>query len=451
MAEANRRRRAIASLSVRFDRAGWCHLARLLRLPSARPGAIGWRGPLAVLLGLLLGAGGLTARALARPVATVKPVVAVPQGFVGVDADGPLFDPTAQLNLGRQLTEMVAHGVQSVRVAFDWAAAQPFASFNDPAYVALSPVQKSDYTNVGGVPTDFAPIDQFVGLAAQRGLTVLPTVLYSPGWDSLANHSGGLAIPADPAPYGRFLAGLIYRYGPHGSFWSANPQIKRLPIRRWQIWNEPNLAYYWPQPFAPSYVRVLRAAHAAIKQADPGAQVVLGALTNFAWKSIGQILRVSGARSLFDIATVNAFTKTPANVILYLRLMRNALARLGEAKLPLIDSEMSWPSALGKTPQRWDFDTSESGQARNIAALLPMLAAQRVSLGLLSFYYYTWVGNEAPRSPAFNYAGLLALRHGSVVAKPALSVFTKGVLSLERCQRVSNLATRCARPINPAR
>ena len=412
-------------------------------------GALRWTGPLAILVAVLFGAGALGGPVFARTAATVEPVAAVPQGFVGMDGDGPLFDPTAPLSLGNQLTQMVAGGVQSVRVAFDWAAAQPYESFSDPGYVALTPAQKLEYTPVGGVPTDFTPLDQLVGLASQRGLTILPTVMYAPGWDAKHNHSGGLPIPSSSAPYAGFLSALVYRYGPNGSFWKANPGIRRVPIRRWQIWNEPNLAYYWPQPFASSYVTVLRAAHAAIKQADPGAQVVLGALTNFAWKSIGQIYRIRGARSLFDIVTVNGFTKTPAHVMLYLRLMRNALVHLGDANMPLIDTELSWPSALGKSPQHWDFNTTESGQARNIAAVLPMLAAQRVSLGLLGFYYYTWIGDEAPGSPAFDYAGLLALRNRRVVAKPALSVFTKGVLGLEQCRRVSNLATRCAEPIKP--
>ena len=49
---------------------------------------------------------------------TVMPAP-VPQGFIGVDADGPLFDPAANLNLGNQLTSMVADGVQNVRTALD--------------------------------------------------------------------------------------------------------------------------------------------------------------------------------------------------------------------------------------------------------------------------------------------------------------------------------------------
>jgi hypothetical protein len=408
-----------------------------------------WRAQLAILVTVLVGFGALSGSALAGPAATVNPPEAVPQGFVGVDGDGPLFDPTANLNLPDQLGQMVAHGVQSLRTAFDWAATQPYESYNDPAYVALTVAQKSAYTSIGGVPTDFTNLDQLVGLAAQRGLTILPTVIYAPAWDAKRNHSGGLPIPASAAPYARFLSALVYRYGPNGSFWAANPGVRRVPIRRWQIWNEPNLPFYWPQPFAGSYVSLLRAAHDAIKRADPSAMVVLGALTNFAWRAIGQIYRIPGARSLFDIVTINGFTKTPAHVMLYLRLMRNALIHLGDGQKPLIYTELSWPSALGKSPMHWDFNTTEAGQARNIAAVLPMLGAQRASLGLLSFYYYTWVGDEAPRAPAFNYAGLLALRDGHLVAKPALNLFTKAALALEQCRRVSSLATRCAKPLNP--
>jgi hypothetical protein len=473
VAEKNRHNRAIASLSLRSPLIGPVCVAIVLgRLPAspgrlstgpgrlstgpgrlrARSGlrAMRWRGSLAVLIVVLVGIAAVSGPAAAQTAPTVNPVAAVPQGFVGVDVDGPLFDPSAQLNLGDQLTQMVARGIQSVRAAFDWAATQPYASFNDPAFNMLPADQQREFVSIGGVPTDFTNLDQLVGLASQRGLTILPTVIYAPDWDAESNHSGGLQIPSSPAPYARFLSALVQRYGPNGSFWAANPSIRRVPIRRWQIWNEPDLAYYWPQPFASSYVTVLRAGHAAIKQADPGAQVVLGALTNFAWRSIGQIYRIPGARKLFDIVTVNGFTKTPAHVMLYLRLMRDALIHLGDAKKPLIATELSWPSAQGKSPEHWDFNTTESGQARNIAAVLPMLGAQRASLGLLGFYYFTWVGDEAPRAPAFDYAGLLALRNGRVVAKPALSAFTNGVLALEQCRRVSNLATRCAEPAKPS-
>ena len=146
-----------------------------------------------------------------------------------------------------------------------------------------------------------------------------------------------------------------------------------MPIRSWQIWNEPNLAYYWKQPFASTYVSLLKVAHAAVKKADPGARVVLGALTNTAWKSLGQIYRIKGAKNLFDVVSVNGFTKIPANVIEFMVFVRRAMAHFGDGAKPLMATEISWPSAKGETSAGFDFITTRAGQARNIATLLPLI------------------------------------------------------------------------------
>jgi hypothetical protein len=216
-----------------------------------------------------------------------------------------------------------------------------------------------------------------------------------------------------------------------------------MPVRMWQIWNEPNLSYYWRQPFAPSYVGLLRAAHDAIRRADPGAKVVLGALTNVAWKSLGQVYRVNGARSLFDVVAVNGFTKAPADVLAFMQFMRRAMAHFGDGRKPLLATEVSWPSAKGKTHDKFDFITTPAGQAANIAALLPLIGAQRVSLRLLGFYWYTWMGEEDRGTTAFNFSGLLGLHNGTVTVKPALGAFRRGALALEQCRRKGSVATRC--------
>ncbi|MFZ0087947.1 MAG: hypothetical protein WAL63_00480, partial [Solirubrobacteraceae bacterium] len=364
---------------------------------------------------------------------------AVPRGFVGVDADGPLFAPGSTLDFGRQTATMVASGVQSIRVAFSWSAAQPYESWSTVPAAA-----QADFTNVAGRPTDFRSTDVIVGDAARRRLSILPTVLYAPSWDAVANPAG-VATPRQNAPYAAYVTALIGRYGPHGSFWQQNPRIPKVPIRMWQIWNEPDLAYYWKQPFASSYVSLVRVARAAIKRADPGAKVVLGALTNLAWVSLGQIYRVPGARRLFDVVAVNGFTRTPADVILYLRFVRDAMNRFQDRAKPLIATEISWPSARGQTSSHYDFDTTEAGQARNIATLLPLLGAQRASLRLAGFYYYTWVGAETRGTQAFNFSGLERFAGGRVTAKPALTAFRRAALALERCTRKGATATSCIR------
>jgi hypothetical protein len=383
-----------------------------------------------------LGAAGAGARTKSKAQAASLPV---PARFVGVDVDGPMLDPPSTLNVVSQFRDMVGSGVQSVRVAFNWAFAQPYQNWSD-----VPASQQSQFTDVNGMPVDFSQTDQIVTLAAKRGISVLPTVLYAPSWDGVPNPAG-VAFPKQPGPYANYLTALIERYGPHGSFWSANPGLPRTPIRSWQIWNEEQLAYYWHQPFVKGYVALLRASHNAIKHADPGAKVVLGAVTNTAWKTLGQIYK-AGARHLFDVVSVNAFTRTPANVILYMRLTRRAMDRFKDNQKPMIASELSWTSAKGNTPTKFDWDTTQKGQARNIASLLPMLGADRKQLGLIGFYYYTWIGLEEHDAPDFSFAGLEGLNSsGSVFSKPALGAFRHAALALEKCKVKGSTATRCAR------
>jgi hypothetical protein len=369
------------------------------------------------------------------------PVSRVPPGFVGVDIDGPIIDPPLGFDVAQQFSAMVASGVENVRVAFNWALAQPY-----PTAADVPADQQSQFTDIGGVPTDFGPTDQIVTLAAQHGISVLPTVLYAPAWDAAQNGSG-IAFPARPGPYANYLTALIQRYGPHGSFWRSYPKIPRMPIRMWQIWNEEQLGYYWHQPFVTSYVALLRASHRAIKRADPGARVVLGSVTNTAWRILGQIYR-KGARKLFDVVSVNAFTKTPANVLLYLHLTRRAMDRFKDSKKPLIASELSWPSARGQTTSHFDWDTTRAGQARNIARLLPRGGAAPGQRGVLGFDYYTWIGLEEPQGSDFSFAGLEGMSpSGAVFTKPALGAFRRGALGLERCKVKSSSARRCAKRV----
>ncbi|HLH67251.1 MAG TPA: hypothetical protein VKV27_16295 [Solirubrobacteraceae bacterium] len=367
---------------------------------------------------------------------TMRPPV--PQGFVGVDVDGPILNPATGIDLQAQMRAMVASGVQSIRAAFSWSQAQPYESWSQ-----VPPAVRSQFTDVDGRPFYFQVTDEIVAAAARARISVLPTVLYAPSWDAVPNPDG-VSYPRAFGPYAAYLTALIDRYGPRGSFWRAHPGLPRMPIRAWQVWNEENLTYYWRQPFAPTYARLLAAARAAIRRADPGARLVLGALTNAAWRALGELYRVRGARRLFDVVAVNGFTRLPANVIVYLRLMRRAMDRFGDFAKPLLATEVSWPSAAGQVTGGFDFDTTEAGQARNIAALLPALGADRRALGLAGFYWYTWVGQEPGPLP-FDYAGLERFTAGRVVAKPALRAFAKAALALEGCRRKGAVATACIR------
>ncbi len=356
-------------------------------------------------------------------------VAKVPQGFVGMAGDGPLFDP--RVNLDQQLDKMVGSGVERMRVSFNWADAQPYQTWSD-----VPASQKSRFTDVDGVPTDFGGTDQVMAAAAAHRLSVLPVVLIAPRWDG--SPKGNHVQPVHDKPYGRYLTALVKRYGPNGSFWSANPSLPFFPIRSWQIWNEPELTFYWDTGnFAPSYVRLLRVAHDAIKKADPSASVVLGSLTNYAWTDLQSIYKVHGARGLFDAVGSNPYTSKPAGVIRILTNVRRAMDKNGDHSKPLIATEVGWPSALGKTKQNFGFNTTEQGEAKKLSQLLPMLASNRKPLGLAGFYYYTWLSTDQPGAVSWAFSGLLRFDSsaGTVSAKPAFDAFRRTALKLEGCRK----------------
>jgi hypothetical protein len=356
------------------------------------------------------------ALAAARPL----PGTPVPRGFVGMNVDGPMLTAQDGVAMPDQFGMMRSNGVQSVRAVFSWSVAQPYASW---AQVPAGQ-QTAFMTGAGGVPTNFAGTDQIVAAAASHGMSVLPTVIGAPSWDGGPPTGLGLSRPLDNRPYGWYLTTLIGRYGPRGSFWAQHPEIPRRPIRRWEVWNEPNLVQFWPgRPWPSTYVALLRVAHGAIKKADPGAKVVLAALPNYSWRLLLTIDRVPGARRLFDVVDVHAYTKQPSGVIQILGFVRTSMKLARDSNKQLIAGEVGWQSTGNETSRRYDFQTTQAGQARNVRALLPMLAANRRSLGLVGFYWYTWMGDEFQGANPFNFSGLVSLRNGQVQAKPALKAF----------------------------
>lgn len=364
----------------------------------------------------------LAAAALAMA-AAAPAHAATPRAFFGVMADGPLL--AAPVDLGVQAQAMRGAGVGSVRVAVYWSDAQPYATA-----AAVPPDQAARFVDADGVPTDFAATDAVVGAAAAAGIDVLPVVLRTPAW-AAADPAQPASPPRDAASYARFLTALVHRYGPNGAFWTSHAPAR--PIRRWQVWNEPDIRKYWSrQPFAASYVRLLRAAHAAIHAADPRAKVVLAGLTNRSWIDLRQVY-AAGGRGAFDVAAAHPFSRRVANVLKIVELVRREMRRHHDAATPLALTELSWSSGAGRARFTYGWETTERGQAQRIRAVLPALAARRKALRLDSVYWYTWLSRPLGGRDSFDYSGLRRQGpNGVIVDKPALRAFRETVARLTR-------------------
>jgi hypothetical protein len=357
------------------------------------------------------------------------PGTPVPPGFVGMNVDGPVLAGDGGVAMPDQFGLMRSSGVQSVRAVFSWSGAQPYASWS-----AVPAGQHAAFvTGAGGVPTNFASTDQIVALAAARGMPVLPIVIYTPSWDAAPWPSTDLALPRDNRVYGLYLTTLIERYGPRGTFWGQNPTLPRRPIRTWEIWDEPDLRYFWPaRAWASSYVALLGPAHSAVKRADPGGRVVLAGLTAYSWLDLAAIYHVRGARRLFDVVEAHPYTKYPADVVRILGHVRATMDKAGDRDKPIIAGETGWMSSLQQTPRLWDYETTETGQASRLRSLLRLLASNRGRLKLIGFDWYTWMGYEYAGASPFNFSGLLLFQNGRVTAKPALAVFNQTAHAIER-------------------
>jgi hypothetical protein len=359
----------------------------------------------------------LAALLLATPAAAAERQV--PRGWLGVVADGPL---THRGDVAGEWDLMPGAGVESVRTAFYWPSIQR----DGPGSAALGAA------------------DAVVLAAAARRIGVFPIVTGTPSW--AARRAGDeTSPPRDPQSYGRFLALLVARYGPGGTLWAEHPEVPALPIREWQVWNEPNLTRYWTpparRPFARSYVRLLKAAHGALRRADPGARVVLAGLPNESWTALRSVYR-AGGRPYFDAVALHPYTGKPRNVVRLVELARREMRRAHDPRKPVWVTELSWPAAKGKTRNTAGFETTDAGQASRLREGLRRLAAARRRLRIERVYWYTWLSAEnSPNS--FDYSGLRRMRGGRPVSVPALGAFQRAARLLQGCAKAPGDASRC--------
>jgi hypothetical protein len=355
---------------------------------------------------------------------------------VGVTFDGPALSP--KVDITQQIDRAVASGVESVRVEVNWSQLQPLPSMSQ-----VPAPYRSQFQLVGGVPTTFRGLDRVMSAAAARHLSVLPVVEYTPSWAAI-DRASSASPPKDPATYAAFLAGLAKRYGPGGSFWTAHPSLPKLPIRMWQIWNEPHFTSYWTkQPFAPSYVALLKAAHDAIKSVDAGAKLVLAGLADFSWRYLAQVYRQPNAAGLFDIVAIHPYTARPQGVITILKRARQVMNQNGDSGKPILATEVTWPSSEGKAPPQFGVGVTETQQTGLVTQAMQLLRKNAQKLNLTGFYWYTWLGDETPMAHpyGFDFAGLEKDVNGAVSIKPALAAFKTQALRIEGCRAKADAVT----------
>jgi hypothetical protein len=237
---------------------------------------------------------------------------------------------------------------------------------------------------------DFAGLDAAVGRAADRGIAVLPFVYGSPRWAT-----GSEAVPPLRGRARRAwlhtLRALVHRYGPAGEFWKRRE--RKVPVRRWQIWNEPNFLLFWrPRPSPHDYAALLRASARAIRGLDPGATIVAAGVAPVEggmspWDFLHGLYRQPGVRASFDVLALHPYAPYVPWVATQIRFVRRLMVEAGDARTPLQLTEIG----VASDGDRHDlFDRGPRGQASYLRRVFALALRERRRWHLAGLDWFTW-------------------------------------------------------------
>lgn len=334
----------------------------------------------------------------------------VPQGYFGVSA--PEFTSLARDADPRLAT--YADGVRDadldfVRATVDWRQVEPA-----PA--------------VGGIHLyNWSSTDRLVRTLAARGLELVPNLSGTPTWARALDAptcGTGSAISELQAPaFGDFAAAVVRRYGRNGSFWASSPDVPKLPVRRVEVWNEPNWTGSWcPAPQPERFATTMFEAARGIEAADPQTEVVLGGLvltkedlyfSTGAMRGMetGKFLaRMVAARpqiaSLVDEVAVHLYDADPDINISLLGWTRARLNAAGLGEAGLFVSEFGWHTAGDGEA------LSESARAEAYSALIGQLA--RTDCDVRGLAAHNWASEETDPADPEDWFGLASPLTGSL-------------------------------------
>jgi hypothetical protein len=338
---------------------------------------------------------------------------AVPAQFWGVV---PQATPTAE-----QLQRLKLGGVDTVRTPVGWPSVQPTA----------------------GGPLDWSATDAIVKADSIAGLEVLPFLSGAPSWAVPVDRRWGsptnlpVRTGLQRSGWSNFVQQAVLRYGPNGSFWAENPEVPKRPIRTWQIWNEENFKYFVARPNPAEYGKLVKLSYAAIKSADPGAQIVLGGMfarpieatrnlkppqAYFATDFLDQMYETTpGIKSKFNGIALHPYSGSYKSLTPDIEEIRAILKQNHDAAKGLWITELGWSSGPPSSDGSNSFAKGPKGQVTQLKGAFGLLTANQAKWKIKRVFWFS-VDDQAGSCNFCDGSGLFGK---GFVAKPSWKAYVK--------------------------
>jgi hypothetical protein len=316
----------------------------------------------------------------------------LPPGFIGISPQSQ--SSRADYELMRRA------GIESIRLQLDWAGIE-----------GESPLLAEP---------DWRGFDRQVELAAEAGLRVMPFVVNSPDWVAPSPITLPVRSSWQRWAWTSFLRDAADRYSPGGGFWEEHPDLRPLPIRRWEIWNEENIVTFARRPDPAGFATLVRAAGRVLHGVDPGAKVILGGLfgrplqvpPNVASGDfLNHLYRAGNVKPYFDGVALHPYVADAAAMEGQMINLRRIMDLHRDSRTPIYVTELGWGSRDG--PTRWE--RGLYGQAEQLSVAFEMLSANRLRWRVGGAWWFTWT-DEGGTCLFCGSAGLLTTAHE---AKPS--------------------------------
>jgi len=256
----------------------------------------------------------------------------------------------------------------------------------------------------------FSQVDETIASAAAAGIRVLPFVYSTPSWLSADPARPPIVSSEARRAWTGFLRKLVMRYGPRGDLW--HERGVGLPIRQWQVWNEPNFVLFWhPWPSPRGYAQLLRSSARAIRGADPRASIVTAGVAPVEngmrpWSFLRKMYEgAPGVGKDFDFVGLHPYAPHVRWIAEQVQLVRQVMAESGDGDKPLLLTEIGVASG-GTYPNA--FDKGARGQASFLRRAFQLLMAKRRAWRIAGVDWFTWQDSSAldPHCVFCEYGGL---------------------------------------------